>query len=158
MKQVSLLLILLLSLSGLNGSCQKKLPASQLPGWYNTTNEQGHPLLGVFENHLPCSDCSRLKFALAIYKDPATGLPSTYVMARVYVAKSEDRETNTGIITMTQGTKTDPDAVVYKLDNNAPGEFRSFWKLSDDILFVLDSDMGPRVGTAGYGYALNKVN
>ena len=39
----------------------------------------------------------------------------------------------------------------------APPEFRAFWAIADDILFILDRERGPRVGTAGYGYALNRT-
>jgi len=42
------------------------------------------------------------------------------------------------------GAKFDPQAAV-------------FWAIGQDILFILDQDGGPRVGNAGYGYALNRT-
>jgi hypothetical protein len=77
----------------------------------------------------------------------------------VYVAEEPEgaRIVTDGIWSITKGTKLDPNAVVYNLDFNAPEEFRAFWAIGDDILFVLDQNLSPRVGTAGYGYALNRT-
>lgn len=126
--------------------------------WYPGVNERGDPALGVFESRIPCSDCEKIKFALALYGNNKTRASGTYKLARVYVAKSpEGRTVVDGTWTATRGTRLDPDAVVYQLDGNAPEEFRYFWAIGDDILFILDRDLGPRVGTAGYGYALNRI-
>jgi hypothetical protein len=64
----------------------------------------------VFENKLPCFDkgCTKIKFALAIYINAQTKLPTTYMMARVYVGKDENgRITNTGNINISKGIPSD---------------------------------------------------
>lgn len=134
-----------------------KAPTTVEP-WYPSVNISGDPVFAVFESRIPCSgECQRLKFGLALYRSRSTNAPTTYKMARVYVAEGNDRTMNEGTWTITGGTKFDPKAVVYQLDSNAPQEFSSFWAIGQDILFILDRDLSPRVGNAGYGYALNKT-
>ena len=151
----ALLLICIVSIaSGCNS--QPTTPATVEP-WYPATNENGDEVFAVFESRIPCNDCEKIKLALALYVDSETKLPTTFQMARVYVGKGNDRTINTGTWTITQGTSLDSQAVVYQLDTNAPEEFQYFWAIGEDILFILDQDMNPRVGTAGYSYALNRV-
>jgi hypothetical protein len=147
------LCVILLASGCSNG---EKTPTAIEP-WYPAANENGDPVFAVFEGFLPCSDCTRIKFSLVLYAEGQTNTPSTYMVARVYVAKGDDRTVNEGAWTITQGTGLDPAAVVYQLDSNAPEEFRSFWTIGQDILFILDQDMNPRVGDGGYSYALNKT-
>ena len=56
-----------------------------------------------------------------------------------------------------RSAKLDPQGVVYQIGPNVPQEFRSYWAIGQDILFIWDRDMTPRVGDAGYGHVLNKV-
>lgn len=126
--------------------------------WYPSVNENGDPLLAVFESRIPCADCNTIKFGLALYRDRETKAPTTYRMSRLFVGKGNDRTVNEGIWTITHGTKLDSQAVVYQLDSNAPTEYRSYWAIGQDILFLLDQDMSPRVGDGGYSYALNKTH
>ncbi|HEX6691525.1 MAG TPA: hypothetical protein VF110_10310, partial [Burkholderiales bacterium] len=79
--------------------------------------------------------------------------PTTYKMVRVYVGKGNDRLEDLGAWSASPGAPFD----VYRLDAAAPAEFRSFWAIEQDILFVLDASGRPRVGTAGFGYALNRT-
>ena len=137
-------------------SC-KKNSADAIQPWYPETNANGDPLLGVFESRIPCADCERLKFALAIYQDQQTNLPTTYVMSRVYVGRDENRISNNGNVNVTTGTSIDPSHIVYNLTSGAPNEFQSFWKVDDNLLFILDSNLSPRLGDSGYGYVLNRV-
>jgi hypothetical protein len=125
--------------------------------WYPEVNARGDALATVFESRIPCLDCQAIKFGLALYRG-RDGAPSTYRMARVYVAKGNERTVNEGAWSVARGTKLDPQAPLVQLDGNAPAEFRAFWVIGENILFILDRDLSPRVGTAGYGYALNRVN
>ncbi len=125
--------------------------------WYPEMNAQGDSVLAVYESRVPCPDCQRLKLALVVYGDGTSHLPSTYLMGRVYVGKNDDRLTNSGIIEVVQGTALDPSHTVYRLGSGAPAEFQSFWKLNEDLLFVLDDKLSPKVGDAGHGYVLNKT-
>jgi len=125
--------------------------------WYPETNANGDSIIAVYESRIPCPDCERLKFALAVYGNIQTNSPLTYMMSRVYVGKSDDRLTNSGDINIIQGTSLDSLHTVYKLVSGAPSEFKSFWKMNDDLLFILDDNLTPRVGDAGHGYVLNRI-
>lgn len=128
------------------------------PAWYPLANADGDAAFADFENHTPCSveGCDRLKLGIVLYRD-AYGAPTTYIMSRVHVAVSDERTVNTGTWSIEQGTALDPDATVYRLDTGAPAEFQLFWAIGDDILYVLDDDLTPRVGDAAYGYSLNRI-
>jgi hypothetical protein len=135
-----------------------------LEPWYPPMNEYGDPILGVFEGRIPCTEpslvgCDKVKVALVLYRDSRSNAPSTYQLARVYVATSPEgsRTVTDGAVVMTRGTKLDPQALVYQLDTQAPREFRSYWAIGDSILFMLGDDLSPLVGTASWSYVLNRV-
>ncbi len=137
----------------------RKAPVAFEP-WYPAVNENGDPVLAVYEGRVPCMaipDCNKIKVGLALYQSTQTKSPTTYLLARVAVGTGNDRVTNAGTLTITQGTSLDQKAVVYQLDTNAPEEFRSYWVVSSDILFMLDHDRAPRVGDAAYSFVLNKM-
>jgi len=137
-------------------SC-KKDQADSLSPWYPETNTNGDSIMGEFGSRIPCADCERLKFSLVIYEDAQTKLPTTYMMARVYVGRDENRIINSGNMRIIRGTALDPSHLVYELTSGAPGEFTLFWKVDENILFILDPNRQPKVGDAGYGYALNRI-
>lgn len=157
MRKVIFIAFILVMMSGC--SYFKKAPATFEP-WYPAVNENGDPVLVVYEGRIPCMvipDCNKIKVGLALYQNAQTKLPTTYLLARVGVGTGNDRITNVGTLTLTHGTALDPQAVVYQLDTNAPQEFRSYWVIGRDILFMLDQDRNPRVGDAAYSYVLNRM-
>lgn len=133
--------------------------------WYPSANADGDPVMAVYESRVPCLDeqaratpgCEKVKVALVLYRDAAVGAPTTYLLGRVYVGDVSGRIETAGRWSIGAGTALDADARVYELDAAAPAEFRSYWAVSEDILFILDRDRRPRVGDAGYGYALNRT-
>ncbi len=132
--------------------------------WYGATNENGDPVFAVFEGRVPCveptlKDCEKIKVALALYRDRRTEAPTTYALARVHVASSPEgsRAVVIGTWRVTRGMPLDANAPVYELDASAPAEFRLYWRIGENILFVLDSALNPRVGTASWSYALNRT-
>lgn len=154
--------LLLQFTSVLMTSCSGQRPETEqkFPPWYPETNQNGDTVYAVYENKLPCFDkgCTKLKFALAIYQNSQTKLPSTYMMARVYVAKDENgRITNSGNISISKSTISDAIITVYNLTTGAPDDFKHFWKINDSLIFILDNNLQPRVGDASYGYVLNRT-
>jgi hypothetical protein len=125
--------------------------------WYPRVNENGDPLFAVYENRIPCADCERTKLALALYRHRGTNMPSTYLIARVYVGKDDDRTINQGTWNVAHGTKLDSNATVYQLDDNAPQEFRSYWVIGENLLFILDRNLNPKIGDGHHSYTLNKT-
>lgn len=138
-------------------------PATIVP-WYPESNEAGDPVFAVFEGRIPCADparvgCDKIKVALVIYHDAKSKNLTTYKLARIYVATSPDgsREVVSGSLKVARGTKLHADETVYQLDAAAPKEFQNYWLIGDDILFFLDDNLKPMVGTAGWSYVLNRT-
>ena len=132
--------------------------------WYPALNPQGHRIFAVFEGRIPCNrsdlvDCDKIKVSLVLYKDGRSEAPSTFALGRVYVAAAPEGSLAvvTGQVSVTQGTALDSAATVYRLDAEAPREFRAYWAIGRDILFILDEQLYPRVGTAGWSYVLNRT-
>jgi hypothetical protein len=126
------------------------------PPWYPETNPRGDTVAAVFENRIPCDDCEKIKFAIAHYRDQATDEPSTYLIAQVHVARSDERLLNHGTWAVERG-KVDSQALLYRRDTSSPAEFRAFWAIGQDIRFILDDSLRPRVGDGGYSFALSLV-
>lgn len=157
MKNLILLVSVLIIMSGCGYF--RNAPTTFEP-WYPAANESGDPVFAVFEGRIPCMaipECSKTKVGLALYHHAQTQLPTTYLLARVDVGTGNDRVTNAGTWTITHGTALDPQASVYQLDENAPQDFRSYWAIGQDILFMLDQDRKPKVGDASYSYVLNRI-
>jgi hypothetical protein len=110
---------------------------------FPAVNARGDPLLGAFASRVPCGDCYAIKFALVLYQTAATRAPSSYKLMRVHVGRGNDRTVNEGQWTIARGVPGYPDAVVYKLDTNAPAEFRSYWAINGKLLLILDQYGNP---------------
>lgn len=131
--------------------------------WY-PARDGDRPLHGVFEGRVPClaperAGCEKTKVALAVYGAPGGGAPRSYRLAHVHVANEPEgaRAIVAGSLRLARGTSLDPTAPVYELDAAAPPELRAFWVIGRDILFLLDGDRRPRVGTASWSFCLNRV-
>lgn len=134
-----------------------------LEPWYALANENGDPLLGVFEGRIPCAidnlKCTKVKVGLALYQNQETKIPTTYKLVRVYVSTGPgDRVENNGNWTVGHGIEEYPQAVVYELDSNTPEDFRSYWLVNETILLPLDQSMNPKVGNASWGYMLSRTH
>jgi len=134
------------------------------PAWYPAMNADGDPAFAEFQNHVPCAidtppavDCQRVKLGLVLYRDASTRQPTTYLMSVIRVGVSDEREVHEGTWSIDTGTGLDPAATVYRLDRGAPEGLRDYWSIGGEILFVLDSDLMPRVGDAANGFALNRI-
>lgn len=124
---------------------------------FQQEDARGDPLFGVYQGRTPCRDCAAIKIGLALYRDDETWAPTTYKLVRVYVGKSDERVVSEGVWKVAGDVEGYPDSVAYELDANAPGEFRSYWAINDELLLVLGKGGRPRVGDAGFGYLLNRT-
>ena len=138
-------------------------PVTNFPPWYAAENAGGDPAVADFEAHVPCAidpvpepACQRVKLGLVLYRDAATGEPSTYVMSIVRVGVSDEREVRQGEWHIETGMALDAEATVFRL-GGAPEHLRAYWAVGDDLLLLLDGNRMPRVGDAAYGYTLNRV-
>lgn len=148
-RQVTVVLLL--------GACRASTAATSDAPWYPERNAAGDPVAAVFESRVPCDGCERLKLALALYRRSGTGAASSYEMSRVRVGDGDLRTVNRGEWVEARGTALDANAPVVRLTSGYPEDIREFWAIGEDILFVLDRNRAPRVGTAAHSYALNRV-
>jgi len=125
--------------------------------------------VGIFDGRTPCSNellelngisangCQIIKCRLTLYQDPKTHTPTTFQMYTVYVGKGDTRYTNTGKWKVTQGTKTDPGAIVFELEPDKFQGYLAFVKTGGNILFFLDKDRNLMVGDGYTSYTLNRI-
>ena len=122
----------------------------------------GPEIFGVFRGRTPCQDlsaqlnatasdaCNKVKCRLFLYQDPVTKAPTTYE----WIGKTKWK----GNWTITKGSKTDPEAIIYKLTPPDPKAFLSLLKADDNILYLIDSEGKPLVGNIHFSYTLNRTN
>lgn len=161
--------LVLMTCSAICGTSQLTA-ALQSPVAVPSTNSQpkipvGPHVLGVFEGRTPCQElarqlnvptvleCIKIKWRLILYRDPVTHAPTTYSLSG-FVYRNPDQTGKWSIIT---GHKTNPKAVVYQLQAKDGRGFLSFLKGDDNILFFLDSEGNPMVGSIYFSYTLNRA-
>lgn len=117
---------------------------------------------GVFEGRTPCADvivefteypvspdCIKIKMRITLYRDPATGVPTTYHLK----STGSDRE---GTWTETLGTPAQPNALIYQLSLDTPDHVISFLRTDDNHLFALDENMELLVGDDLWSFTLSR--
>ena len=119
-------------------------------------------LVGVFEGRTPCGalfvefagyqgpSCEKMKWWLALHRNPQDGSPTTYEF-------DGTRVTRRGTWTITRGTATQPDAIVYRLATELPQQWIAFQRVDDNVLLFLDQDLRVMVGDASWGYVLSRT-
>ena len=137
-------------------------------------------IYSVFQANTPCSalarplpqiptdtDCEQMKWNLVLYQDPQTGAPTTYQLNSTYgLAKPNTNDlvdggtpiSMEGNWTITTGTKSNPEATVYQLNDNDSQATVSFLKVSDDMIHVLSSEKTLLVGNGAWSYTLNRMD
>lgn len=139
----------------------------------------GASVLGIFAGTSPCGTtpksllgisvtdpCDQLKWRLTLYQDATTRTPTTFSLDSEvgYFVDNQTTKTTavkkgiTGKWEITQGTKADPKAVVYRLNPDKPGQSLLFLRVHPALLHPLNPDKGLMVGTGGASYTLNKID
>lgn len=120
-------------------------------------------LVGVFEGRTPCGsvatdftgfparNCEKIKWRLTLYRDSASGEPTTYLFEGT-------RTTREGRWRIQGGTGADRARVIYHLDYDGPGKVLSLLSIDDDVLLLLDRDLKVLVGDASWSYVLNRID
>jgi hypothetical protein len=120
----------------------------------------------VFEGRTPCQplasdhpelkadpDCFKLKWRLILHRDSVSQLPKTYTIRKIVNNEPQD---GSGKWTISYGTSSNPDAVIYRLDPDNPKESVSFLAGDENVLFFIDKKNIPYVGNSDFSYTLNK--
>ncbi|HET9905072.1 MAG TPA: hypothetical protein VFQ23_00480 [Anaerolineales bacterium] len=163
-----------------NASTQVPTPAitQQMPA--ASPVPSGSELYGVFQANTPCSAearplpqipadaaCEQMKWNLILYQDTETGAPTTYNLTSSYgMAKPNTNDLIDGGTsiemkgnwTITAGTKSNPEAIVYQLNDKDSQDSVSFLKVSDDMLHVLGREKALLVGNGAWSYTLNRMD
>jgi len=125
----------------------------------------GPTVFGVFEGRSPChgiarelklpqhAGCTKVKWRVTLYQDPKTSAPTTCKVEGSLHRRSP-REGTWGIV---RGAKTDPNAIIYRLDPTPTEAALLLLKADDNILFFLNQDREPMVGHADFSYTLNRL-
>ncbi len=133
--------------------------------------ERGSSVFGVFSGSTPAGDSIRpllgipsdataelMQWQLTLYQDAKTLAPARYALRCDYgpavaglpgLGKERIRLQREGSWKLGKGTKSKPEAVVYELDGAV-----SLFRLSADILHVLNRDRSLMNGTGGWSYTL----
>ena len=134
-------------------------PSQVYPGGGIAT---GKHVYGVFAGRTACQEfmkelnldanpyCIKRKMKIILYKDSATGKPTTYE------TKGMGKWSGKGNWFILQGTLTDPRATVFqvKLDANTS---LFLLKGDDNVLFILDKNRNFLIGNAKFSYTLNRA-
>lgn len=149
----------------LNRNAPESANATNLPTWGDqaqlTTTDADvavydgrSPCADIARNyHLPVSaDCFKLKWRLALHRDPTTHLPTTYTLRKI---QYEPEDTG-GTWRIIKGTPTNPEAIVYQLVPEKTGAPLSFLVGDRNVLFFLNQNLELLTGNANFSYTLNR--
>jgi hypothetical protein len=137
-----------------------------LPGVsFSQQNRDNEHFVGMFDGRTPCrelsiqlnetvrDECTKIKWRLKLYRDP-TQLETGRYELQGFVYKKENPRI--GKWQIEKGTKANPDARVYRLEQEGrPTIFLQ--QLDENILFFLDEKKNLLVGNRDFSYTLNRV-
>lgn len=126
---------------------------------------KGAQVYGYFEGRTPCQtisrqlgveksdECHKVKWSLILFRDPATGAPTTYALGGL----AWRNPPKTGRWSLEKGTPEHPNADVIVLASDNSTNFLSFQKADDNVLFFLDHNRRLLVGDEHFGFTLNRA-
>jgi hypothetical protein len=157
------------------GSHSSPLPAQTAPAEGAETDDDlrllpgegekpsGPDVFGAFYGRTPCQalakmlgvekspECTKVKWRLVLYCDPATRQPTTY---RISGLAWRDRVGKWAILS---GTPENP-TVVYRLDPDQNGGFLNFLRVDENVLYFQDRSGKAMVGNIDHSYAMNRLD
>ena len=112
------------------------------------------------------TDCALVQWRLELQQDPVSLKPTTYKLSSVnrFIVKGTNMYSEPGTKTETEGkwaivngTKTNPKAIVYRLESDKPEKSISFLKLSESLIHILDINGKLMIGDESFSYTLSRV-
>ena len=120
-------------------------------------NEGTKPVPGIPVN----TDAESIKWHLTLYQDDTKKTPTTFSLQCLYKSPGSVGGNNKveldGHWSISKGTASDPNAIVYELNDNKSNKTILFLKLNDSLLHLLDGDRRLMIGTAGWSFTLNRI-
>ena len=119
----------------------------------------------IFGGRTPCADfakqynfqvgndCNKLKWKLTLQRDPNTFAPTTYALWWTL----HRADTVEGNWTISKGSVTNPEAVIYQLDPDKPSQSISFLAGDKNVIYCLDKNGNLFTGDKDFSYTLNKM-
>ena|SRR6185295_6905132 len=109
-------------------------------------------VLAVYEGVLPCADCQGIRTELTLFDEDFT-----YKLAETYLGTRDgDRTVSSGGTWATKrGLTGDPEARIYQLRSDTPGDVRDFLVVDDRQIRLLDRD-GRAIESRRLDYTLTR--
>lgn len=125
---------------------------------YPERNAAGEPILAVFVGRVPCDTraCEMRKVELVLYGSEAGAGARTYWLGQVRVGAGNERDVAEGAWQPARGLREHPQALRYELDARADPSLRRMWRVSEDVMLVLDDALRPRPGNGAWGFMLSR--
>ena len=110
--------------------------------------------------------CVMVEWKLILFQNPVSSQPTHYELSAVnrFIVKESNMYSQPGTIseregkwTIIRGTKSNPEAVVYRLNPDSPGISLDFIKLSDKLIHVLDHNGRLMIGNEFWSYTLTRT-
>ena len=156
-------------------------PSTLVPDVFDEIVSSAAPdVLAVFAGTTPCSaeakplpqipaesNCEQMLWKLILRHDPETGAPTTYRLESAFGLPKPNTNDLAGggtpIVmegqwTITTGTRTGSQAIVYQLDPENPQTSVSFLKINENLIHVLDSQGRLQVGHGAWSYTLSRMD
>jgi len=110
--------------------------------------------LGEFIGILPCADCEGIETKLTLHTN-AQSSPSSYILTETYLGAEDKQFTYTGNWKLQIGGKRDKTAEIYVVHIEDENTTRSFLKINDTELELLDQNQN--IITSKENYSLKRV-
>ncbi|MDR6845540.1 hypothetical protein [Flavobacterium granuli] len=120
----------------------------------------------VYDGRTPCQEignehpemkvtpsCFKIKWRLILNRDAVTYKPTTCSIRNIVNNQPRDISGKWEII---KGTKTNPNAIIYKIIVSNLAEPILLFAVDDNVLFFIDKDKKPMVGNKDFSFTLNK--
>lgn len=112
-------------------------------------------------------ECHNIKWQVILLTNQSSGLPATYnLVAQYHVPASNNpnqseegpKVTSRGTWEIVKGTKSSPDAVIYRINEEKSQRSLSFVKVGENLLHLLNPDGSLMIGSGGSSYTLNRAD
>ncbi len=112
------------------------------------------------------AECHYIKWQIKLLTNQSAGSPATFNLVAQYhvparnnpnLSEEGPKVTSHGTWEIVKGTKSNPDAIVYRINREKAQRALSFVKVNENLLHFLNPDGSFMVGNGGWSYTLNRA-